>query len=119
MSDDHDQAPSIGISSLELRKVEPLPIPWIWEGVVSEKAITLLSAPEKIGKSTLLSLLLDRRRAGGRLLGRTVYPGKTVVCSEENELVWTLRQPPFDFGPNVIFHAPDTIARSAAAARPP
>ncbi len=35
-------------------------IPWIWEGVVAEGAVTLLSAPEKIGKTTLLSLLLDR-----------------------------------------------------------
>ena len=40
-------------------------IPWIWEGVVAEEAVTLLSAPEKVGKTTLLSLLLDRRRAGG------------------------------------------------------
>jgi hypothetical protein len=81
-------------------------IPWIWEGVVAEGAVTLLSAPEKVGKTTLLSLLLDRRRAGGDLLGRTVYPGKTVLCSEENKRVWDLRQPPLDFGPNLIFHAP-------------
>jgi AAA domain-containing protein len=39
---------------------------WIWEGVIAEDAITVLSAPEKTGKSTLLSLLLDRRREGGR-----------------------------------------------------
>ena len=28
-------------------------IPWIWEGVVAEGAVTLLSAPEKVGKTTL------------------------------------------------------------------
>jgi len=33
--------------------------------VIAAEAVTLLSAPEKIGKTTLLSLLLDRRRAGG------------------------------------------------------
>jgi hypothetical protein len=60
-------------------------IPWIWEGVVAEGAVTLLSAPEKIGKTTLLSQLLDRRRAGGELLSRTVFPGKTVLCSEDND----------------------------------
>jgi hypothetical protein len=46
---------------------EPRSVPWIWEGVVAEGAVTLLSAPEKVGKTTLLSLLLDRRRAGGEL----------------------------------------------------
>ena len=82
-------------------------VPWIWEGVVAEGAVTLLSAPEKVGKTTLLSLLLDRRRAGGELLGRTVFPGRTVVCSEENDALWALRQPPLDFGPDLLFHAPD------------
>jgi hypothetical protein len=81
-------------------------IPWIWEGVVAEGAVTLLSAPEKVGKTTLLSLLLDRRRAGGELLGRTVYPGKTVLCSEESDALWALRQPPLDFGPDLLFHTP-------------
>jgi hypothetical protein len=37
-------------------------IPWIWVGVVAEEAVTLLSAPEKVGKTTLLRLLLVRRR---------------------------------------------------------
>src|SRR5215470_181080 len=81
-------------------------IPWIWEGVVAEGAVTLLSAPEKVGKTTLLSLFLDRRRAGGELLGRTVYPGKTVLCSEEIDVLWALRQPPLDFGPDLLFHSP-------------
>jgi hypothetical protein len=82
-------------------------ISWIWEGVVAGGAVTLLSAPEKVGKTTLLSLLLDRRRAGGELLGRTVFPGKTVLCSEENDDLWALRHPPLDFGPDLLFHAPD------------
>jgi hypothetical protein len=61
------------------------PVPWIWDGVVAEKAITLLSAPEKTGKTTLLSLLLDRRREGGQLLGRAVRAGRTILCSEEED----------------------------------
>jgi hypothetical protein len=64
----------IGHSNLRVQE-QRQSIPWIWEGVLAERAVTLLSAPEKIGKTTLLSLLLDRRRAGGELLGRTVYPG--------------------------------------------
>jgi hypothetical protein len=82
------------------------PTPWIWDGVVADEAITLLSAPAKTGKTTLLSLLLDRRRAGGQLLGRTVQPGRTILCSEEHERLWALRQPPLDFGPQLEFHRP-------------
>ena len=70
---------------------------------MAEQAVTLLSAPEKTGKTTLLSLLLDRRRAGGQLLGRDVYPGRTVLCTEEHDRLWALRQPPLDFGPELIF----------------
>ena len=42
----------------------------------------------------------------GELLGGTVYPGKTVLCSEENDALWALRQPPLDFGPDLLFHRP-------------
>ena len=76
-------------------------VKWLWNGVLAEGAVTLLSAPEKTGKTTLLSLLLDRRRAGGQLLGRAVWPGKTLVCTEESDRLWSLRQPPLDFGPDV------------------
>jgi hypothetical protein len=79
---------------------------WLWEGVIVQEAVTLLSAPEKTGKTTLVSLLLDRRRRGGHLLGRAVQPGKTLLCSEDHERLWTLRQPPLDFGPELIFHHP-------------
>lgn len=82
------------------------PIPWIWDGLIADEAITLLSAPEKTGKTTLLSLLLDRRRAGGQLLGRPVRPGPTILCSEENSCLWALRQPPLDFGSQLEFHRP-------------
>jgi hypothetical protein len=82
------------------------PIPWIWEGVVAREAVTLLSAPEKTGKTTLLSLLLDRRREGGQLLGKAVRPGGTILCSEENEFLWALRQPPLDFGLRLEYDRP-------------
>jgi hypothetical protein len=82
------------------------PVPWIWDGLVAEHAVTLLSAPEKTGKTTLLSLLLDRRRQGGHLLGRAIRPGRTILCSEEDTLLWALRQPPLDFGPQLEFHSP-------------
>jgi AAA domain len=82
------------------------PIPWIWPGVLAAEAVTLLAAPEKTGKTTLLSLLLDRRRQGGRLLGQPVRPGRTILCSEESQTLWALRQPPLDFGDQLEFHHP-------------
>src|SRR6266852_5279118 len=97
--------PPVGRTNTSVQQ-ERKSIPWLWDGVLADGAVTLLSAPEKIGKTTLLSLLLDRRRAGGELLGRTVYPGKTVLCTEENRRLWALRQPPLDFGPDLIFHHP-------------
>jgi hypothetical protein len=105
MPDDPKKERPIGHSNT-IVKDRRKSIPWIWEGLLAEEAVTLLSAPEKIGKTTLLSLLLDRRRAGGELLGRTVYPGKTVLCSEESWNLWALRQPPLDFGPDLLFHKP-------------
>ena len=82
------------------------PIPWVWDGVIAHRAITLLSAPEKSGKTTLLSLLLDRRREGGQLLGKAVTAGHTIVCSEEEPDLWAYRQPPLDFGPDLEFCKP-------------
>jgi hypothetical protein len=82
------------------------PPQWIWDGLVAEEAITLLSAPAKTGKTTLLSLFLDRRHAGGQVLGRAVRPGRTVLCSEEDMQLWALRQPPLNFGPGLEYHHP-------------
>src|SRR5271166_1607106 len=90
----------------ELQGCAQDPLPWIWDGVIRDEAITLLSAPEKTGKTTLLSLLLDRRREGGQLLGRPVRPGRTILCSEENDTLWAMRQPPLDFGPRLEYHRP-------------
>jgi hypothetical protein len=101
----HDKD-AIWHDSSHLPSLRQQPIPWIWDGLVAENAITLLSAPEKTGKTTLLSLLLDRRRQGGQLLGRAVRPGRTILCSEENDFLWALRQPPLDFGPLLEFHCP-------------
>lgn len=100
-----DPKPTIGLSNAQL-KTHDIKLEWIWDGIIARGGITLLSAPEKTGKTTLLSLLLDRRREGGELLGGAVQPGKTILCSEESPRLWALRQPPLDFGPNLIYHRP-------------
>jgi hypothetical protein len=98
--------PVVSFGNTQLRENSSSPIPWVWEGVVAENGITLLSAPEKTGKTTLLSVLLDRRRVGGLLLGRAVRSGRTMLCSEENKELWALRQPPLDFGAALQFCQP-------------
>jgi hypothetical protein len=99
------RTPAISFGNAALQTLRG-PVPWIWDGLVAEEAVTLLSGPEKTGKTTLVSLLLDRRREGGQLLGRTVQAGRTIVCSEEKAVLWALRQPPLQFGPGLEFHSP-------------
>jgi hypothetical protein len=90
-------------SNAEVRRQTERPVPWLWRGFIAADAVTMLTAPCKEGKSTLLGLLLDRLREGGMLLGEPVARGRTLVCSEDNELLWALRQRRLDFGPDVEF----------------
>jgi hypothetical protein len=83
------------------------PVDWIWEGFIAWQGITLLTGASKVGKSTLLGMLLDRRRAGGTLLGGRVLPGITIVISEEEIGIWARRQRRLDFGPDVCFTSAD------------
>lgn len=100
-----DLQPMFGVSNAQVQ-AHPPAFDWIWEGAIVRGGTTLLSAPAKIGKTTLLSLLLDRRREGGELLGSAVAAGKTILCTEESPRLWSLRQPPLDFGPFLVYHAP-------------
>ena len=92
-----------GVWNAELAKDRHEPVYWIWEGMLAAGAMTLLTGSWKAGKSTLVSLLLDRRREGGQLLGRTVGAGATIVVSEEEPRMWARRQATLDFGPRVCF----------------
>jgi hypothetical protein len=83
------------------------PVHWIWEGFIPYPGVTLLTGASMVGKTTLLAMLLDRRRAGGLLLGKSVLPGTTVVISEEDISLWARRQQQLDFGPCVCFDQPE------------
>jgi hypothetical protein len=48
---------------------------WLWQGYLGPGKITLLTAPSKWGKTTLMSNLVSRMAAGGELLGLPVAPG--------------------------------------------
>src|SRR5262245_48332666 len=53
------------------------PMDWIWHGMIAPRNTTLLTGPAKSGKTTLLSILLGLRVAGGELGGHAVKPGTT------------------------------------------
>src|SRR5262249_44299884 len=67
----------------EVVALPDIPVDWLWHGFVAGGNVTLLTSQWKAGKTTLLSLLLSRRKQGGQLAGLPVKPGKTVVVSEE------------------------------------
>lgn len=90
------------VRSTDLRAT-PESVPWLWQGFVARRNLTLLTSQWKTGKTTLLSLLLARRRDGGNLLGRPVTPGRTVVVSEEPQEHWERRHALLDFGDGVWF----------------
>jgi hypothetical protein len=75
----------------------------LWDGFVAGGNLTLLTSQWKAGKTTLLSLLLYRRKAGGQLAGLAVKPGKSVVVSEEPLSLWADRARRLDFGGQVCF----------------
>jgi hypothetical protein len=65
---------------------------WLWPGYLAAGNVTLLTGAPKAGKTTLLSLLLDRLRAGETLAGQPVRPGRAVVVTEESAAHWRDRQ---------------------------
>ncbi len=53
----------------EIAAEHQLPVEWLWHGFVARGNVTLLTSLWKAGKTTLISLLLARRKAGGMLAG--------------------------------------------------
>jgi RecA-family ATPase len=93
---------------------EPLP-PWVWQGYLAPGAVTVLTAGYKIGKSTLLTLLLDTLREGGTLAGEPVLKGRVLVGSEEPKRAWLPRFKKFDLeGHSQIDIRPFPISPSEA-----
>src|SRR5213078_2091856 len=106
----HGSSPMSGISyagfcwKRKLANVQESATDWLWQWYLAKGNITLFTASSKIGKTTLLSLLLARRRAGGTLAGLPVRAGKTVIVTEEADALWAERVRRLDFGGNVCFY---------------
>jgi hypothetical protein len=84
---------------------DPAPVSWICQGILAAGHMTLLISQWKSGKSTLLSLLLGCRRAGGQLAGFAVKEGKTMVISEESIDLWGRRHRKLNFGDNAVIYS--------------
>ena len=85
----------------EIASENQLATDWLWHGFVARQNITLLTSFWKAGKTTLVTLLLARRKAGGMLAGLAVKPGKSVIVSEESQEIWSERFRRYDFGGQV------------------
>ncbi len=101
-----DTAPASTFRALwldELRREAGAPINWLWQGYLAPGNVTLLTSQWKAGKTTLLSMLLDRMAAGGSLAGLSVRAGRAVVVSEESAAHWSRRSEKFNFGEHVCW----------------
>ncbi len=65
--------------------------PWVWRGYLARGHITLMTSQWKMGKTTLLAVLLSRMAAGGALAGLGVASGRAAVVSEEPHSLWAPR----------------------------
>lgn len=60
----------------------------LWEDLIPRGAVTILAAPPKCGKSTLLRAVLRAGVDGGSLLGAAVAPLRALVTTEEQVSDW-------------------------------
>ncbi|HYT91468.1 MAG TPA: AAA family ATPase [Gemmataceae bacterium] len=78
---------------------------WLWRGYLARGNVTLLTSQWKMGKTTLLTVLLQRLGRGGLLAGLPVTPGKVVVVSEESHTLWAERSRRLGLGDHVALIA--------------
>jgi len=77
---------------------ESAAVRWLWDGCLARGQITLLTGAAKLGKTTLLSILLGRLLVGGELAGRRVRGRAAIVLSEERLEAWACRHQRINFG---------------------
>jgi hypothetical protein len=87
----------------DMRRANQAPVSWLWQGYLASGKVTLLTSQWKSGKSTLLSILLDRMKSGGMLAGLPVSAGKAAVISEESSDEWLKRSAKLDFAGHVCW----------------
>jgi hypothetical protein len=78
-------------------------VAWLWEGYLAAGKVTLLTSLWKMGKTTLLSVLLAKMKAGGELAGRPVSAARPLIVTEETPDYWVERGRRLDLAPDVGF----------------
>src|SRR5262245_60810944 len=105
-TDPSPSSPRPGLNALwldGLRAAAAAELSWLWQGYVAAGNVTLLTSQWKTGKTTLLSVLLDRMKAGGELAGLPVRAGKAVVLTEESGTNWLRRSSRLDLEGHVCW----------------
>jgi hypothetical protein len=64
---------------------------WMWQGYLAPGKVTLLTSQWKSGKTTLVSILLNRLQHGQPLAGLPVMLGRSLIVSEEPAANWNER----------------------------
>ena len=100
-SSSQSKYPTLWLPDLE-RATMPAP-EWLWYGYLAPGLVTLLTSQWKTGKTTLLAMLLDRLKSGGRVADLAVGAGRAAVVSEEAPQLWRHRSARFDFGRHVCW----------------
>ena len=76
---------------------------WLWQGYLAPGSVTLLTSQWKSGKTTLLSVLLAKRKTDTLLAGLPLRAGRSYVVSEEPPAHWQRRHAKLDFGRQTCF----------------
>ncbi len=85
----------------ELLSAPAVAVSWLWDGYLAAGKMTLLTSQWKMGKTTLLSVLLAKMRAGGELAGRPVAAARAAVVTEEGADYWVERGRRLGLGPDL------------------
>ena len=99
-------SPTLHYPAFDLAQLDPAIDPevrWLWHGYLGRGELTLLTCQWKAGKSTLVAMLLDRMKSGGRLADLPVTPGRAAVVSEEKQKDWQRRCQKFQLQGHATF----------------
>ena len=89
----------------------PTNLDWIWHPLLYRSGITLLSGPEKAGKSSFLSDLLGHLTRGDMFLGRAIRKASVLVLAEESGSPITLKLDRYDVRARTLAYA-EAVAAS-------
>lgn len=92
----------VPITRLEVPEAEP----YLWKGYVAPGALTILHAPPKAGKTTLLAYLCRAMHEGAvEFLGTPIASTPVLFCSEEGEQNWIQRREDIGLGSSFYVYA--------------